>query len=111
MSFRLGLLEELILLAVAQLGNQAHAVAVQRRIEEASLKAPTMGAIYTSLERLEKKGLLRSELGSVTPRPGGRRKRHYQLTGSGSAALVDSRTTRERLWDGLKLDNSTGLLR
>ncbi len=104
MSFRLGSLEELVLLAVGSLGTNSYAVAVQQRIEQASSSAPTMGAIYTSLERLEKKGYLQSELGEVTPQPGGRRKRFYSLTGSGSAALVDSRSTRDRLWEGLKLD-------
>jgi len=104
MSYRLGSLEELVLLAVGSLGVESYAVSVQQRIEQASSSAPTMGAIYTSLERLEKKGLLKSELGEVTPLPGGRRKRYYQLTGSGSAALIDSRSARDRLWEGLKLD-------
>ncbi len=108
MSVRLGSLEELILLAVGSLGFDSYAVSVQQRIEEASNDAPTMGAIYTSLERLEQKGYLRSELGKITPQPGGRKKRHYRLTGSGSAAIVDVRTARERLWARMNPDSLTG---
>ncbi len=108
MSIRLGTLEELVLLAVANLGRESYAVSVQQRIEQSGMSAPTMGAIYTTLERLEKKGMLRSRLGDVTPRPGGRRKRFYELTGTGSAALVDMRSARDRLWEGLKLDKQAG---
>ena len=108
MSNRIGALEELILLAVGGLGSKAYAVAVQQQIEEASSRAPTMGAIYTSLERLEDKGLVKSELGEVTPEPGGRRKRFYRLTGSGANALADSRSTREKLWSHLQLDGAGG---
>lgn len=108
MSVRIGALEELILLAVGGLGTGAYAVPVQQRIEEASMRTPTMGAIYTSLERLEEKGFLKSELGDVTPQPGGRRKRYYRLTGSGAAALFDTRQAREKLWASLQLDAAGG---
>ncbi len=108
MSNRIGALEELILLAVGGLGSQAYAVAVQQQIEEASMRSPTMGAIYTSLERLEDKGLLKSELGEVTPKPGGRRKRFYRLTGLGATALTTTRNTREKLWASLQLGGVGG---
>ncbi|MCH8124163.1 MAG: PadR family transcriptional regulator [Bacteroidetes bacterium] len=108
MSVRIGALEELILLAVGGLDTEAYAVPVQQRIEEASVRTPTMGAIYTSLERLEEKGFLKSELGDVTPQPGGRRKRYYRLTGSGAVALSDTRQAREKLWAGLQLGAAGG---
>ena len=108
MSNRIGALEELVLLAVGGLGAKAYAVAVQQQIEEASSRTPTMGAIYTTLERLEDKGLLKSELGDVTPLPGGRRKRYYRLTGSGAAALADTRNAREKLWANLRLEGTGG---
>ncbi|MDA1029676.1 MAG: PadR family transcriptional regulator [Bacteroidetes bacterium] len=98
MDNRLGSLEELLLLAVGSLGSESYAVTIQQRIEEVASNAPSMGAVYTSLERLEQKGYLLSSLGDVSPQPGGRRKRHYRLSGSGSQAVIDVRSARERLW-------------
>lgn len=103
MKYKLGSLEELILLAVGSLGEDSYAVTIQTRIEEAANAAPTMGAVYTSLERLEKKGFLRSHLGDITHEQGGRRKRFYQITGFGSAAVSHAREVRERLWSDFKL--------
>jgi len=108
MSLQIGALEELVLLAVGSLGSEAYAVAVQQQIEEVARHRHTMGAVYTSLDRLEKKGFLRSGLGDVTPTPGGRRKRYYRLTDSGVAALADARAARERLWARLELGGAGG---
>jgi PadR family transcriptional regulator PadR len=105
----LGEFEELVLLAVGGLGDEAYAVAVQQRIEQRTGRAATMGAVYTALDRLEEKGALASWLGEVTHERGGRRKRFYRITGTGTAALVAMRQARERLWEGLELKPSLGL--
>jgi len=108
MSHRIGALEELVLLAVGSLGSEAYAVSVQLRIEEAAARAPTMGAVYTALDRLEQKGMLQSRLGEATPEPGGRRKRFYELTRTGVRAIVEVRAAREALWGSLQLDQVGG---
>jgi len=108
MSNNIGSLEELVLLAVGSLGSEAYAVAVQQQIDDVSGRGPTMGAVYTSLDRLEQKGFLRSSLGKVTHKAGGRRKRYYRLTDSGAASLVDARTARESLWARLELGPTGG---
>ena len=97
MSSPLGSFEELVLLAVCGLGEEAYAVSVQRRIEERGGRDASMGAVYTALDRLEQKGFVRSKLGSVTPKQGGRRKRYYEITGSGVTALSTVRSTRNAL--------------
>jgi DNA-binding PadR family transcriptional regulator len=56
-----------------------------------------MGAVYTALDRLEQKGFVRSRLGSSTPKKGGRRKRFYEVTGTGLAALSTVQSTRGAL--------------
>lgn len=93
----LGSFEELVLLAACGLGNEAYAVSIQRRIEEGAGRDASMGAIYTALDRLEQKGYLRSRLGSVTPTKGGRRKRFYEVTGTGTAALSAAHSIRNAL--------------
>ena len=101
--FRLGEFEELVLLAVAGLGEEAYAVSVQQRIERRADRAASMGAVYSTLDRLEAKGCLASRLGQVTPEPGGRRKRFYRLTATGAGALQTARDARARMWDGIDL--------
>jgi DNA-binding PadR family transcriptional regulator len=65
--------------------------------EEAGRKA-SLGAIYTALDRLARKGLVLSELGDPTPIRGGRRKRHYELTPQGLEKVQETRRVRERMW-------------
>ena len=98
----LGGLEEVLLLAVASLTNEAYAVNVQRYIEKKAGYASSMGAVYKGLDRLEEKGFLRSRLGDVTHERGGRRKRFYEITGSGRAAVVSVQAAREKMWSGLR---------
>ena len=102
-SSSLGEFEELVLLSVASLESDAYAVHIQQCIEHTAGRFATMGAVYTSLDRLEQKGFLRSKLGDVTHKRGGRRKRYYTITGSGRSAVIESRRSRERLWDGIKM--------
>jgi DNA-binding PadR family transcriptional regulator len=94
----LGELEELVLLAVRALGGDAYGVTVQQTIATASRREPTLGAVYSALERLERKGLLNSHVGAGEPRPGGRRKRFFALTARGRAALEQTRDARSALW-------------
>jgi PadR family transcriptional regulator PadR len=94
----LGELEELALLVVVGLGQDAYGVAVQRGLERDARRRIALGAVYAALDRLERKGYVTSEVGEVTPQRGGRRKRMFVATPSGVRALRDVRRTRERLW-------------
>jgi DNA-binding PadR family transcriptional regulator len=94
----LGELEELALLIVVGLGAEAYGVAVQKRLERDAHRPIALGATYAALERLERKGFLRSALGEATPQRGGRRKRMFAATAEGRRALRHARRTRDHLW-------------
>ena len=95
---RLGEFEELTLLAIRALEPPVYAVPVQRFIAKSTGRDVVMGAVYASLERLEQKGLLRSELGEATPAPGGKRKRLFSITPDGVRMLKELRRMRDRIW-------------
>lgn len=90
-------LEELVLLAAASLGDQAYGVTVQQRLEEESGSAVSLGAVYAALDRLERKGYVRSAWGEATPQRGGRRKRMFRVTAPGVTALRAMSRIRSRL--------------
>ena len=95
---RLGEFEELVLLCVRQLGDQAHGSGIQALLAQVAGREVTLGAIYAALDRVQRKGLADSWLGEPTPERGGRAKRHYAVTPAGEEALRESRLIRERLW-------------
>ena len=94
----LGELEELVLLAVCSLADDAYGVTVQQHIETVTGRAATLGAVYSALERLERKECVRSRMGGVTGVPGGRRKRYFSATRRGRQRLHATRRAREALW-------------
>ena len=79
----LGEFEYLLLSAAARLGEGAYGAAIRREIEGATRRRCSIGALYTTLDRLEAKGLLRSGMGDPTPQRGGRQKRMVRVTGKG----------------------------
>ena len=87
MERRLGEFEQLLLFAVLRLGSDAYGARIRAEIEERVGKAPSAGAIYTGLDRLQARGLVSSEVGEATPQRGGRRKKYYRLEPAGAAAL------------------------
>jgi DNA-binding PadR family transcriptional regulator len=87
----LGRLEEIALLALVQLGEDAYTVTIRREIAARTGRNVSFGALYTTLERLERKGYVWSRLGEPTPERGGRAKRYFQINGAGRAALNDAR--------------------
>ena len=95
---RMGEFEELVLLSVASLNTDAYAVMVQQHLESQAGRLSAMGAVYTALDRLERKGYVTSYMGDVTRKRGGKRKRIYRITGTGVEALHTVRTRREQLW-------------
>ena len=95
---RIGEFEELILLAIHAAGTETAVVEVQESLRTAAGRRASMGAIYSALERLERKHLTDSRLGEPTARRGGKRKRYYRLTPAAELALAELRSVRERLW-------------
>ena len=86
----LGEFEQLVLLALARLGDEAYGVTIRAMLVERTGRRPTFGAIYSTLRRLEAKGLVRSSLGDPEPVRGGRAKKHVALTPRGREALRDA---------------------
>ena len=97
----LGEFEQLVLLAVARLGETAYGVTIRREIEERTGRTVAVGALYTALERLERKGYVSSQMSDPTPERGGRSKRHFRLKAAGAGALRQSRELLARMWKGL----------
>ncbi len=93
--------EELILLAVWKLQDEAYGAAIRRYLTEVSGQEWLIGAVYIPLDRLARKGYVRSYLGAATRKRGGRSKRFFQLTPAGLAALQNVRRVQEILWQGL----------
>jgi PadR family transcriptional regulator PadR len=98
----LGEFEMLVLLAVLRLKGDAYGVTIRREIEERASRVVARGALYVTLDRLEGKGYLRSQMADPSPERGGRAKRFYRVERSGIAALQDSRTAISGLWQGLE---------
>ncbi|MGD2123244.1 MAG: PadR family transcriptional regulator [Gemmatimonadota bacterium] len=96
---RLREFEELVLLSVLIATPDAYGPSLQQILEEEAGRKASLGAIYTALERLARKGLVLSELGDPTPVRGGRRKRHYELTPEGLERVHETRRIRERMWE------------
>ena len=95
---RLGEFEEVILLLVGILGKEAYAFNLAQEFDSQTGRAVSIGAVHSTLTRLEDKGFLKSEMGSSTAERGGRRKRIYTITAYGKKALEDSRDFRVSLW-------------
>ena len=97
----LGELEQMVLLAVLQLKEDAFGVSVMEELGERGSREVSRGALYVTLDRLEAKGLLRSRLGDPVPGRGGRPRRYLSVTETGITVLQDSRATLARMWEGL----------
>ena len=96
MAHTIGELEQLILFALVRLGRDAYGVTIRREIEQRAERTVSPGALYTALDRLEKRGLVSSRLGDPTPERGGKRKRLYTLKPAGERALA-------RVYESLQL--------
>ncbi len=97
----LGEFEHLVLLAVARLQPEGYGTTLRREIEARTGRSVSVGALYATLDRLERKGWVSAEAGEPTPERGGRAKRHYQLAAAGSRVLAESRARLEAMWEGV----------
>jgi PadR family transcriptional regulator, regulatory protein PadR len=99
----LGEFEQVVLLAILRLRNDAYGVTIRREIAARTDRDPSPGALYTTLDRLEEKGLVASQLGDPTPQRGGRAKRYFKVTKRGSEAVARAQQSYRSLLEGLKL--------
>ena len=99
----LGEFEQVVLLAILRIGEEAYGVPIRAEIETCTGRDPAPGALYTTLDRLEAKGLVVSRLGDPTPERGGRAKRFFVVTASGVDAVSRSQRAYRRLLDGLAI--------
>jgi DNA-binding PadR family transcriptional regulator len=103
MTDQLGEFEQIVLLAILRLDDSAYGASIRAEIEKCTDREPTPGAMYTTLDRLEAKGMLTSRMGDPTPERGGRAKRYFKVTRTGEAAVARAQRAYQRLLHGLKL--------
>ncbi len=100
----IGEFEELVLLTIATLGTEAYGVAIKESIELRANRIISIGALHSTISRLEDKGFITSHLGGATAERGGRRKRFFELTDDAKQALGAMKTLRDDLWKASKVD-------
>jgi PadR family transcriptional regulator PadR len=99
----LGEFEELVLLTVASLGENAYGVSIQKDIEERCNRSISIGALHSTITRLEEKSYLKSWVGGATKERGGRSKRYYEITAAGKKAVAETKILRDQLWQLSKI--------
>src|SRR6202790_1401466 len=104
----LGEFEYLLLTAAARLGDDAYGAAIRQEIEGTTKRRCSIGALYTTLDRLETKGLLETWMGDATPQRGGRAKRMVRVTAKGTRAAAAfyeavTRVSRGVSWAGKRV--------
>lgn len=95
----LGYLEETILLLIMVMDEEVYGFSVSQAYEDHMGKSISISAVHSVMSRLEKKGLIESYMGGATAERGGRRKRIFQATGAGKAAIAEIKASRQKLWD------------
>jgi len=94
----IGEFEELVLLTIACLGQGAYGVAIKEDIEQRANRPISIGSLHSTITRLQEKGFVDSMLGEPSNERGGRRKRFFSLTKSGTIALSNIKNLRDELW-------------
>lgn len=103
----LGEFEQIVLLAVIRLDDNAYGVPVLQHIEQRTGRSLSVGALYRTLDRLETKGYVRSWFSDPSPERGGRSKRYFQVEPLGITALDQSRAALTAMWQGVDLRKVT----
>ncbi len=104
----LGEFEYLLLTAAVRLGKDAYGAAIRQEIEAATGRRCSIGALYTTLDRLEKKGLLKTWMGDATPQRGGRAKRMVQVNAKGEQAAASFYNAIARMSRGVSWEAKRG---
>ena len=98
----LGEFEQLILLAILRLGDDAYGVRIREEIRACTGREAAIGAVYATLDRLESKGLLSSRNADPTPERGGRAKRYFQISAEGKRAVQVSQAATSAMLKGFE---------
>ena len=98
----IGAFEELVLLALYHCQDNAYGMAVRRELERRLHRNVTIGAVYTTLERLEAKGYVSSRFAGGDKARAGRPRRYFKLVRAGQRALQQSRDNLSKMWDGVE---------
>jgi DNA-binding PadR family transcriptional regulator len=98
----LGEFEQLVLIALVRLESDAYGATVRREIETRAKRRLAISAVYTTLDRLEEKDLVRSWIGEPTPQRGGRRRKYFELTALGARALKQAHQAYAGMIGGLE---------
>jgi PadR family transcriptional regulator PadR len=93
--------EEHVMLAVLRTGSEAYGMSVRRELESVTGRDVTIGAVYITLDRLEAKGLVTSS--RVTSKGESSSRRVFAVTSLGARSLAETRSVRDRLWEGVEL--------
>jgi len=99
--FQLGEFEEVVMLTVGILYDEAYGVSIKKEIESRLSRKVSVGALQTALKRLEQKGYLKSRDGEATQERAGRPKRFFSITASGREALEYTKATRNEMWNAI----------
>lgn len=102
MTMVLGEFEQIVLMAVLRLGDEAYGATIRREIESRTGRRLSISGVYTTLERLEEKGHVRSWIGEPTAERGGRRRKHFALLPPGKRALRTAYTAYTEMAAGLE---------
>lgn len=97
----LGEFEMVVLAALIRLGRDAYGVSVMKEIEERAGRTVSIGALYATLNRLEKKGYVQTRMGEATAERGGRAKRFFEITSEGELQMRKSTQALHNMLDGL----------
>lgn len=100
----LGEFEQLVLLALLRVGDDAYGVPVHEELASRARREVSLAAVYKTLERLEAKGYVSSRIGEPTPERGGRRRKYYAVESAGKRALRDSLGALRRMTAGIEAD-------
>jgi DNA-binding PadR family transcriptional regulator len=98
----LGEIDQLVLLALVRLDAAAYGVTIRAEIESRTRRPVSMAAVYSTLDRLERRGYAESWVSDPTPERGGRAKKHFKITSTGAMELREARGAMARMWEGLE---------
>ena len=104
----IGEFEYIVLAAARRLGDQAYGASISEEVQNAIGRRCSVGALYTTLDRLESKGLIKTEIGNPTPERGGRAKRMVTISGAGRRAAFEFQSAITRISEGIRWEASSG---
>lgn len=99
--YQLGEFEEVVILTIGILNNEAYSIAIKDEIESRLSRTVSMGALHTALRRLEDKGYLKSYSGDSSEDRAGRPRRYFEITAMGKKAMQHAKETRDELWKAI----------